>query len=202
MIETSHHAAQRAQFIAICQRAFALGLQLSTGGNLSLRLGLDHFLVKPSGLSLVELTEADLVICDGQGKVLQGQRPPTKEMDSHLALYGLRPRVGAVVHYHAPHATAWAVAGRAPDLPTVHARRILGRLPLLAPPAEGGQELAGPVRKGFADPGVKAALLAGHGLIAVGANLREAQNLAELVEESARVAWLAAQIPATGEILS
>ena len=180
----------RRDFVAACQRAFNLGLQMSTGGNLSLRLDTGYLLVKPSGLSLCELEPDDLLVCDDQGQVVQGADKPTKELRSHLAIYQARPEVGAVVHYHPPYSTAYAVSRRQIPLLTVHAKRILGHVPLVEAVGEGSEELASAVGKTFASPEVKAALLAEHGIIAVGQNLRQAQNLAELVEECARVALL------------
>ncbi|MCB2190035.1 MAG: class II aldolase/adducin family protein [Deltaproteobacteria bacterium] len=180
----------RRDFVAACQRAFSLGLQMSTGGNLSLRLDSGYLLVKPSGLSLCELEPDHLLVCDDQGRVVQGEGKPTKELRSHLAIYQAKPEAGAVVHYHPPHATAYAVSRRQIPLLTVHAKRILGRVPLVEAVGEGSEELASAVGEAFAAPQVKAALLAEHGIIAVGENLRQAQNLAELVEECARVALL------------
>lgn len=176
--------------MAACRRAFNLGLQMSTGGNISLRLDSGYLLVKPSGLSLCELEPDHLLVCDDQGQVVQGAGKPTKELRSHLAIYEARPEVSAVVHYHPPHATAYAVSRREIPLLTVHAKRILGRVPLVEAVGEGSEELASAVGKTFASPEVKAALLAEHGIIAVGESLRKAQNLAELVEECARVALL------------
>ncbi len=184
----------RSEFIRTCQRAFKLGLQLSTGGNISARLDSGNFLAKPSGISLYDLSEDDLVVCNAAGIVLQGSHKPTKEIASHLTIYQVRPEVNAVVHYHPPHATAFAAAGREIPLLTVHARRILGRLPVVGPPGEGGEELVGPVRHGFEGNQAKAVLLAEHGMVAVGASLTRAQNLAELVEECARVAFIHAQL--------
>ena len=180
----------RRDFVAACRRAFNLGLQMSTGGNISLRLDSGYLLVKPSGLSLCELEPDHLLVCDGEGRVVQGAGKPTKELRSHLAIYQARSEVGAVVHYHPPHATAYAVSRREIPLLTVHAKRILGRVPMVEAVGEGSEELAQAVGQTFAAPEVKAALLAEHGIIAVGENLRKAQNLAELVEECARVALL------------
>jgi L-ribulose-5-phosphate 4-epimerase len=185
---------ERARFVATCRRAVAGGMQTSSGGNLSLRLPDGTFLVKPSGRALADLAEADLLVLDGRGALLQGRGRPTREIPSHLAIYAAAERVGAVVHYHAPHATAFAVARRPLPLLTVHARRILGEVPLLPQAEEGSEELAAALAAAFRTPAVRAVLLAGHGLVAVGTDLAEAQAAAELVEESARIAWLAAAL--------
>jgi ribulose-5-phosphate 4-epimerase/fuculose-1-phosphate aldolase len=46
------------------------------------------------------------------------------------------------------------------------------------------------MEKVFSDKSVQAALLFDHGLIAAGTALSDAQNAAELAEESARIAYL------------
>ena len=120
----------RSAFIAAARRAVSAGLQVSTGGNLSARVADRRFLVKPSGFSLAELEEADLLVVDASGDVVEGSGKPTKEIRSHLGIYLAREDVGAVVHYHPPYSTAYAVCGREIPLKTVHARRILGRIPL------------------------------------------------------------------------
>lgn len=190
-MSSASEEAKRALFVAVCQRAFALGMQRSTGGNLSLRLDGDRLLVKPSGFSLYDLAPEDLLVCDGNGKVLAGAGKPTKELASHLAIYDARLDVGGIVHFHPPHATAFAVSGRPLPLLTVHARRILGEVPLVGPPGEGSPDLVATLGEVFGQSEVKAVLLAEHGVIAAGKDLTQAQNLAELVEESAQVALLA-----------
>jgi ribulose-5-phosphate 4-epimerase/fuculose-1-phosphate aldolase len=59
---------------------------------------------------------------------------------------------------------------------------------------DGSAELAQAVGQACRDPQVKGLLLAGHGLLALGASLEQAQYTAELMEESARVGLLAAML--------
>ena len=158
-------------------------------------LGRDILLVKPSGISLYDLEEADLLITDLSGKTLEGDGKPTKEIGTHLSIYRGRSDVGGVVHYHPPYATAYAVQGSPIPLLTVHARRILGTIPVISPGAEGSETLSLEVQKTFANPRIKVALLAEHGILAAGADLVEAQNLAELVEETAKIGYLSERLP-------
>ena len=159
-----------------------------------MRIDSSVFLVKPSGKALCVLTPGDLLVCDDQGRVVGGKGKPTKEFNSHLAIYRVRSQIGAVVHYHPPYATAYAVAGRELPLPTVHARRTLQQVPLILPPGEGRLEVSAALEKAFSRRELRAALMAEHGIIAAGSDLAEAQNLAELVEESARIAYPASRI--------
>ena len=107
-----------------------MGLQVSIGGNLSMRLQGDLFLVKPSGIALFDLEEEDLLVTDASGTPLEGRGKPTKEINTHLGIYKIRQDVGGIVHYHPTFATTYAVCRKEIPLRTVHARRILGKIPL------------------------------------------------------------------------
>ena len=177
------------EFLRIARRAVATGLQSSTGGNISMRCG-DRFLLKGRGSSFYDLKESGISIMDIDGHVLQGAQEPSKEIHFHLGVYRTRKDVGGVVHYHAPFSTAYAVKGISIPLLTVHAKRILKKIPIAPEAGEGSRELADHVISAFRDREVRALLLAGHGLVAVGSTLSEAQNIAELVEENAKISLL------------
>jgi L-ribulose-5-phosphate 4-epimerase len=180
-----------ADVVRIAQRAHARGLAAGTGGNISARLpGQDRILIKPSGLSLADCTADRLLVLTLQGDVLTGEGRPTKEVNFHLGIYRTRPEVGAVLHCHAPWATAWAITGRQLPLLTPHAEAKLRRVPVIPFAAQGSQDLADRVTTVFGDPDVVAALLEHHGYIVVGADPNAAGNLAELVEETAQIGWL------------
>ena len=177
------------EFLRIARRAVRMGLQSSTGGNISMRSG-HRFLVKGRGCSFYDLKESEISIVDIDGNVLQGAQEPSKEMHSHLGVYRTRDDVCGVVHYHAPFSTAHAVKGISVPLSTVHAKRILKKIPIIPEAPDGSRKLADYVMSAFRDRGVRAILLASHGLVAVGSTLSEAENIAELVEESAKVSLL------------
>jgi len=177
------------------QRAFQLGLQASTGGNISIRMAPGLFLTKPTGIGLAECLDSDLVLVDSQGHPLQGHAKPTKEVQVHLAVFRVRSDIRGIVHYHAPFATAYSVKGMTLPLPTVHSRRILKKVPLIAEFPEGSQELAAAMARACEDVNAAGFLMANHGLMAIGSTLKQAQYTAELMEESARIHWLSKNIP-------
>jgi len=181
---------ERRELISICQRAFLLGMQVSSGGNISMRLRDGLFLFKPSGISLFDLRKGDLLVADGSGEVVEGKGKPTRDVYAHLNIYRAREDVGGIVHYHSPFSTAYAVRGEGVPLKTVHSKRILGKVPVIPPVEDGSDAMAHWVGKVFSDPKVRAAILSGHGIIAAGSDLRSAENLAELLEESAKIAFL------------
>jgi L-ribulose-5-phosphate 4-epimerase len=180
------------EFLEIAHRAAILGLQAGTGGNISVRCG-STYLMKASGKSLYGLTEADVVVVDGDGKVIRGSGPATKEAGLHLNLYRVRPEVRGIVHYHAPFAAAYAAKGI--PIPTLsgHARRAFPRMPIVPELRDGSRELAEAVERAFQDQEVRLILLESHGLVAIGDSLLAAQTLAELAEETAKTA-IAARI--------
>jgi L-ribulose-5-phosphate 4-epimerase len=192
MMETESTLFQaREDYIWAVRRSFALGLQTGTGGNISIRLAAGRFLTKPTGVGLVDCGANDLVVVDEEGRTLEGNAKPTKEIQVHLAVFRVRPDVNCIVHYHAPHATAYAVRGKALPLPTIHAKRILGTIPLVGEYPEGSDQLAVAAAQAAVSPHIAGLLMKKHGLMALGDTPRQAQYRAELMEESARIAWLA-----------
>ena len=177
------------EFLRISRRAVEMRLQSSTGGNISMRCG-NRFLIKGMGHSFHDLKESGISIVNIDGRSLLEIPKPSKEIHFHLGVYRIRGEVCGVVHYHAPFSTAHAVKGVSIPLLTVHAKRILKKIPITPEAPDGSKELADYVMSAFRDREVKAILLAGHGLVAVGSTLAEAQNIAELVEESAKVSLL------------
>ena len=107
---------------------------------------------------------------DIDGNSLRGSPKPSKEIHFHLGIYRIRKDVCGVVHYHAPFSTAHAVKGASIPLLTVHAKRILKKIPITPEAPDGSKELANYVMSAFRDREVKAIVLASHGLVAVGSS--------------------------------
>lgn len=174
----------------VARRAFDVGLQRYSGGNLSALTEDGLCVIKPSGVGYAECAPSSLMVVDLDGKSIEGKGTPSKDMPFHLAIYKARPDVRGIQHTHSPWATAFAVKGKEIPLLTLHAKAKLGNLPLI-PLAENG-ETQGPkeVTPAFKDKSVKAALMVRHGPVSVGSTLLDAQYLAELIEETAQIAFL------------
>ena len=82
------------------------GLFIGTAGNLS-AVDPDSGLiaVTATGVTLAHCTGADVSVVDHDGTLVAGTLEPTSELDLHLGVLAV-PGVGAVVHTHAPAATA------------------------------------------------------------------------------------------------
>jgi L-fuculose-phosphate aldolase len=177
----------------ISKRAYHRGLTSGSGGNISARVeGTDQVVIKNSGVSFADTTEENIVLVDLYGKVLEGSLKPSKEVKFHCGIYRVRPEIRAVVHTHSPAATAFSVVGKEVPMVTVSAAKGVGRAPLVGYAPPGSDELAQLVMERFQDQTLKAALLQNHGVITVGQDLYEALYLAEVVEDTAKVAIYAA----------
>jgi L-ribulose-5-phosphate 4-epimerase len=114
------------------------GLVLLTSGNAS---GIDRdaglVAIKPSGVSYTGMRASDLVVVDLDGNVVDGDRRPSTDTPTHLALYRAFEEIGGIVHTHSTWATAWAQAQREiPVLGTTHADFSAHAVPLTRPLTE------------------------------------------------------------------
>jgi L-ribulose-5-phosphate 4-epimerase len=179
----------------------AHGLAILTWGNAS---GIDRetglVAIKASGVEYATMTAADIVIVGLDGEVQSGERRPSTDTPTHLALYRAFPNVGGVVHTHSAWATAWAQAGREiPLLGTTHADLAGRPIPVTRPltadeiasdyEAATGTALVDAVSPAGADQ-LPCALVRGHAPFCWGTTPAKALENAITLEEVARIALL------------
>src|SRR3954465_11812401 len=184
---------ERRRVADAANRLAAAGLVHGTAGNVSARDG-EHVAITPTGAVLADVPPDQVTVVDLAGNVVDGRLAPTSEADMHLGVYE-RYGAGAVVHTHAPVATALSCVLE-DELPCVHYEMLLlGGTVRIAPYATfGTPELAASAVAAL--EGRTAALLANHGTIAFGADLDAALRATELLEWAAGVYWRAAQVGA------
>lgn len=184
-------AAKMAALIETAALCVARGLQSNTGGNLSVRLAApDTIVIKPSGVGFAECTPQNLMLAGTDGSIRRGHLKPSKDLDFHAAIYRARPDVQAIVHVHSPWAAGWAAAGLEIPCVTVQALEKLGRLPLIPLSPEAGPQTGEQIAAVMKAPGVDGALLGNHGTIGLGRTLGAALHIAEIIEETAQVAFV------------
>lgn len=182
--------AEREQVASACRRLAAEGLVVGTAGNVSARAG-DLVAITPTGSNLADLTAEQVSIVDLEGQVVGECLEPTSELALHLAIYQ-NANAGAVVHNHAPLATALACV--IDELPCIHYQML----------AFGGSVRVAPYRT-FGSPalveavldalqGRTAALMSNHGSVAHGADVAAALERSLLLEWACGVYWRAVQI--------
>lgn len=176
----------RKQIIDYGLRSYNSGYVTETEGNLSARLSEDRFLVTPSHVPYDKRLVDDVVLIDGEGNVIKGERRPTSETRMHLAVYKARSDVNGIVHAHPLYCTMLAVMGEP-------LRPILDEmLPYLGGVIEvtqfapsGSAEIAAECVKSLGNRA--AVLLANHGNLCVGKNMSRAFQTAKYLEKYAQI---------------
>ena len=120
---------------AVCKANLDLvrkGLVIETWGNASaIDRATGLVVIKPSGVPYERMKPSQMVVVAlDTGRVVEGGLNPSSDTPTHLVLYRAFAEIGAVVHTHSLHATAWAQSGRdLPALGTTHADYFFGPIP-------------------------------------------------------------------------
>ncbi len=175
--------ALRAGIVDACRRMNALGINQGTSGNISVRWA-GGLLISPSGVDYADLSPDQVVQIDYEGNY-EGPIKPSSEWRFHARIMAAKPEVGSVVHTHATYCTTLAIRGM--SIPAVHYMVAVAggtEIPCVPYTTFGTTELADMVVHALADR--TACLLANHGMIAIGPDLKKALWLAVEVETLAR----------------
>ena len=181
------------RIVEAAQELLAKRLVEGTSGNISARMEDGHIACTPSSLDYREMTAADICIVNPDGDLVQGERGPTSEKYLHLAVMNAYEDIAVCIHSHAVHATMFAVAQQ--DIPscidefTVY---LGGDIRCTEYAPSGSPDLAEQVVKALEDRG--AALIANHGMVAIGTTMEKAMHNTALVERSAHIIWGAKQL--------
>jgi len=137
------------------------------------------------GYGFDEATAGRMVLVDEDLKPLSGGRP-NPGVRFHVWIYRNRPDVQAIVHTHAPHASALAATGK--PLKTIHmdGAMLHGCAHLEDWPGVPVADDEGRIISGALGE-AKTILLANHGLLTTGTYVEEAAYLAVFFERAARM---------------
>lgn len=188
-----------------------------TWGNVS---AVDHerklMVIKPSGVEYEVMTADDMVVVDiSSGQIVEGNKKPSSDTATHLALYRRFTKIGGIVHTHSRHATIWSQAAR--DLPawgTTHADYFYGTIPCTRRMTQEeingeyeyqtGRVIIETFEKRELDPlQIPAVLVHSHGPFAWGTSAADAVHNAVVLEECAYMGLFSQQLaPQLTEIQS
>lgn len=178
------------QVALLCRVLHAEGYNDHIAGHISLRQADGTLLANPWELRWDEVTASDILRIDGAGNVIEGDWNITPAINLHCDLYRARTDINVVIHNHPEWGSVWAGAHRVPPAYDQTSAMVTPAPALYA-------EYQGTVNKesaGSADP-VKAfgdnkwALLANHGVLIVGRDIRQAHLRALTLEWRCRLAW-------------
>ncbi len=176
--------------IEAAQEMAKKGLVVGTAGNVSLRLkdpsGRELLAITPSGRYYDSLNVDDIVVVDFAGQRVEGELKASIETVMHIEVYKARKKVNAIVHAHPAFCSVIAVAGlEIPPLIDEQVILIGGEIRVAQYGFPGTPELA---KNAVLALGPRnAVILANHGVLSVGRDMREALTICELAEEMAKI---------------
>lgn len=188
------HQIARKEIIKVGQEILTSALVVGTWGNISVRIPEDDLVaITPSGVDYNTLIPENIPILDFEGNLIDGNMKPSIELPMHLAIYKNRPDINAIVHTHSVYCTAMAIARKRIPASCEDLIQIVGgdvrvseyKLP-------GSDELGIAVVEALEDR--NAVIMANHGLLAAGKDLKETFKIALICEKSAQATLLAANM--------
>lgn len=193
-ISEDRFSASREEFCRFCHLLYERHLATGTGGNVAARRG-NRIWLTPTGCSLRDVQPENITVVDVEGLLIQGEMP-TKEANMHLGVLRARPDINVVFHLHGAYliAASTLLDPGADSLPPLTPGFIYHAFPLPMLPfmVPGSADLTARVTEALSDNAACAVLLQNHGLVTIGKNFRQALNMAEEIDEAARVYVLTA----------
>ena len=186
----------RVEVCALHEQLTRYQLVVWTAGNVSARVpGQDLLVIKPSGVSYDDLTPANMVVCDLQGRVVEGEHAPSSDTEAQAYVYREMPHVGGVVHTHSTYAAAWAIRGEpVPCVLTMCADEFGGEIPIGPFAIIGDDSIGRGIVETLRGSRSSAVIMRNHGVFSVGPTARKAVAAAVMCEDVARTVHVARQL--------
>lgn len=172
------------------------GLVAWTSGNVSARVpGADLMVIKPSGVRYEEITPANMVVTDLDGRLVEGDYSPSSDTAAHAYVYRYMPHVGGVVHTHSTYATAWAARAEAiPCVLTAIADEFGGDIPVGPFALIGDDSIGQGIVATLSESRSPAVLMRNHGVFTIGRDAKAAVKAAVMCEDVARTVHISRQL--------
>lgn len=183
-------ASLKEELIAVSHEMAEKGLVVGSVGNISAMVDEETFLISSTSSFLGRISRQEFVEVNLKGeKVEESSLEPSSELFMHMELYKKRDDIRSIVHTHSPYASAYAFLKRPLKTVNPESQFKLGEIAIISYMPSGTKEFAKAVANGLVAP-KKAALLERHGVVATGKRARDALNIAEMIEETARINYL------------
>jgi L-fuculose-phosphate aldolase len=170
-----------------------------TAGNISARQEDGTIVITPSSVDYADMQLEDLVIINAEGETIQAKegRSASSEKLLHLACYKGYDDIGSVIHSHPVYATMFAITHQSiPACIDEFSIYVGGEVRCTTYAASGTPDVGTAAVEALKDRG--AALIANHGMVAVGPNPDKVLHITALVERSAQIVYGARAI---GEVV-
>jgi L-fuculose-phosphate aldolase len=169
------------------------------GGNISVRLAPDRFLVTPTGVSKGFMTPEMICLVDGKGNQILGNWKRSSEFTTHLAIYDSTPEAVSVCHAHPCHAGAFAIKQLQPPGRLIPELEVfVGQVAVAPYETPGSPEVAASIRP--LAPKHQSIIMGLHGLICWGKSVEDAYFKMEITDAYCRTCILAQSLPGAASI--
>lgn len=165
------------------------GLICGSSGNISIKIDENTYIITPSGIPVFNLKDEDFLLIDSNGKIINSSKDnleASSEVLMHLFCYKKRGDIRAIIHSHAPFASAFAITGKSLDLCIMpEIIMVFGQIPLVPYKTPTTEELAEFVSE-YIKKDYRALLLENHGVLVTGEDIFDAYNNLSIVENYAK----------------
>ena len=182
---------EKKELLDICLEMIERSMVIGSSGNASVRVD-DHVVITPSSVKYKEMKPEDMMVIDLEGDTVEGDRNPSTESPMHLEAYRNREDAGAVIHPHSIYTSALSILQK--PLPMVIDEvvpKLGGEIRVASYSMPGSKDLAKNAIEAMEDRSV--VLLANHGALCIGKNLRKALDNAILLERTCQIYLIALQ---------
>tara|TARA_Y100000591_G_scaffold81708_1_gene68829 strand:+ start:128 stop:817 length:690 start_codon:yes stop_codon:yes gene_type:complete len=184
-----------------------LGLSDHSFGNVSIRVNLNSFFIKPSGIDVKRSKTINYPLIDIKtGKVINKSKfKPSVDTPTHLKIYSKYSQIKSIAHCHSKYATAWAQSSKPiPLLGTTHADYWNSSIPVTRQLTKKelqnyefniGKIICEKIKKGKIDvkscPGL---LVSGHAQFSWSLSVLGSVKNSSLIEQVAQMAFMSIKI--------
>lgn len=176
---------QKLSLIKYGRRLGVKNMSPGTSGNISVR-SKNNIMISASGSALPDLSLSDITLMDFDAKVVKGKKKPSSEKHLHARIYQMRPDINAIVHCHAPYVSSFAVSHMPLSKPIISENVFyFGEIPLADYAMPSSDDLVEFTAKYFDRH--DAVLMANHGIIIGGKDLKDAYHKMETAETYAQI---------------
>lgn len=188
---------EKEEILKACLKMKEYKLISLTGGNISLKIDDDTYLVTPSGMLYEEMVPSDICVIDHDCKVKEGNRKPSSDSSALIYIFDNLKDVNCVIHTHQPYATAIGLAND--SLPACMVTLIDAcHTRVAVAPWTRSQDIGmGKLVVEYAGK-ASAVIMKHHGVVTYGKDLEEALYSAVYLEEGAKtycIARIMGQVP-------
>jgi L-fuculose-phosphate aldolase len=176
---------ERKDVARFMRRLYRHGLTTTSGGNISLRISENLIAITPSATDKGSLRWEEVGLLTMKGENLTPDLKPSIESEMHLSIYKKKD-VKAIVHAHPTFATAFTAMKNKININLIAEACAILEEPVFVPYALMGTKMLAEMVSKYIDKS-DILLLENHGILTVGANLLQAFDKIEVLENAARM---------------